>query len=554
MPAAGVTCTFTNTRVTKSVTLTKNWVSAVPGDTTTLTIFGDQVTSSVGGNSTAPSTTTNATATASVGSIVTVDETLGGTNLGTYTSSVACTANGSPLTVTSNTITMPDAEVVCTFTNTGVPDAAVTVVKELAGFNDPGLFNLLIDGIVVAPNVGNLGQGTSGTINAGTTVTVAETAGTGTSLGNYTSSLGCVSGAIPITVTNGEFTMTAAGVACTFTNTRLTKLVTLTKSWVSAVPGDTTTLLITGDQVSGAIGGNSTAPSTTTNATATASVGSTVTVAETLGGGNLGTYTSSVACTANGSPLTVTSNTITMPAEEVVCTFTNTGVTNAVTLTKSWVNGIAGDTATLTISGAQVSGAVGGSSTAPATTTNAAATASVGSTVTLAETLGVGNVGTYTSSVGCTANGSPITVTSNTITMPNAAVTCTFTNNRSPTITATITKAFNPLSINLGGTTVLTFTVTNPAGSPALSNVGWVDTLPSGLQVANTTVGGTCANAAAATTVAAAGSSIAVANLQVPAGASTCTVTVNVTNKPQQSNASCTSLPAAFTNGSAMSR
>ena len=98
------------------------------------------------------------------------------------------------------------------------------------------------------------------------------------------------------------------------------------------------------------------------------------------------------------------------------------------TLTKSWVNGTAGDTTTLTISGAQVSGAVGGSSTAPATTTNATATASVGSTVNLAETLGGGNVGSYTASLACTANGSPLTVTNNTITMPNAAVTCTFTN------------------------------------------------------------------------------------------------------------------------------
>ena len=93
------------------------------------------------------------------------------------------------------------------------------------------------------------------------------------------------------------------------------------------------------------------------------------------------------------------------------------------TLTKSWVNGSAGDTATLTISGAQVSGAVGGSSTAPSTTTNATATASVGSTVNLAETLGGGNVGSYTASLACTANGSPLTVTNNTITMPNAAVT-----------------------------------------------------------------------------------------------------------------------------------
>ena len=120
-------------------------------------------------------------------------EALGGGNVGSYTPSLACTANGSPLPVTGNTITMPNAAVTCTFTNTGVTNA-VTVVKELVGFEDPGLFNLLVNGIPVAFDVGDGGQGTSGTINAGTPVTVTETAGTGTSLGNYTSSLACESG------------------------------------------------------------------------------------------------------------------------------------------------------------------------------------------------------------------------------------------------------------------------------------------------------------------------------------------------------------------------
>ena len=303
---AGVTCTFTNTRVTNSVTLTKSWVNSTAGDTTTLVISGDQVTNGpVLGNSTAPSTTTNAVATASVGSTVNLAEILGLGNFGSYTASLACTANGSPLTVTGNTITMPNAAVTCTFTNTGVTNA-VTVVKELVGFEDPGLFNLLVNGIVVALNVGDGGQGTSGTIIAGTTVTVTETAGTGTSLGNYTSSLACESGGQTITVTNGQFMMPAAAVTCTFTNTRATNSVTLTKSWGNAVPGDTTTLVIFGDQVSNAVQGNSTAPSTTTNATATASVGSTVNLAETLGGGNVGVYTASLACTANGNPVPVT--------------------------------------------------------------------------------------------------------------------------------------------------------------------------------------------------------------------------------------------------------
>jgi uncharacterized repeat protein (TIGR01451 family) len=116
----------------------------------------------------------------------------------------------------------------------------------------------------------------------------------------------------------------------------------------------------------------------------------------------------------------------------------------------------------------------------------------------------------------------------------------------------TLNKAFSPTTIADGGTTTLTFTVTSPAGAPAVANVGFVDTLPSGLRVASpSAVGGTCANAAAATTATAGTSTITTINLQVPAGASSCTVTVNVTNAPGQVNASCAGNPAAFTNDAA---
>jgi uncharacterized repeat protein (TIGR01451 family) len=113
----------------------------------------------------------------------------------------------------------------------------------------------------------------------------------------------------------------------------------------------------------------------------------------------------------------------------------------------------------------------------------------------------------------------------------------------------TLGKAFSPTTIAGGGTTTLTFTVTNPAGAPAVSNVGFVDTLPSGLRVATpAAVGGTCANAAAATIANAGAGTITTSNLQVPAGAASCTVTVNVTNASGQVNASCAGDPAAFTN------
>jgi uncharacterized repeat protein (TIGR01451 family) len=116
-----------------------------------------------------------------------------------------------------------------------------------------------------------------------------------------------------------------------------------------------------------------------------------------------------------------------------------------------------------------------------------------------------------------------------------------------PAALPTLTKSFSPPSFAAGQHTVLTFILMNPAGAPAETNVGFVDTLPSGLVVANPpAVGGTCVNAAAATLAAA--STITVSGLDVPAGEASCTVTVNVTNAPEQFNPSCSGNPAAFTN------
>jgi len=113
-----------------------------------------------------------------------------------------------------------------------------------------------------------------------------------------------------------------------------------------------------------------------------------------------------------------------------------------------------------------------------------------------------------------------------------------------------LTKAFSPTSIADGGTTTLTFTVSNPAGSPAVS-VGFVDTLPTGLRIAAfPNKGGTCSGAAAATTATAGGTTITVSALSVPAGASLCTVTVDVTNAPGQINGDCSGSPVNFTNSS----
>ncbi len=88
----------------------------------------------------------------------------------------------------------------------------------------------------------------------------------------------------------------------------------------------------------------------------------------------------------------------------------------------------------------------------------------------------------------------------------------------------TIAKAFGTASIEMNGTTTLTFTLTNPnAGAAALSGVGFTDVLPSGLAVASgasATCGGTL--------TASGGTTIALAGATITAGG-TCTFSVTVT-------------------------
>ncbi|UFH33181.1 hypothetical protein LNP04_05545 [Chryseobacterium sp. C-71] len=114
-----------------------------------------------------------------------------------------------------------------------------------------------------------------------------------------------------------------------------------------------------------------------------------------------------------------------------------------------------------------------------------------------------------------------------------------------------LSKSISPSSIIDGGTATYTFTVNNTqTGSVALSGINFTDTLPSGLRIAGTPnvvvtglTGGTTTAAAGGTSIAASGYSIA-ANTAA-------TITVNVTNVSGQTNTSCGSNPAAFTNTAA---
>ena len=119
----------------------------------------------------------------------------------------------------------------------------------------------------------------------------------------------------------------AAGICATV---NVTRPVTLTKVWQGATAGNAVSLVISGTNMSGAMAGNSIAPSTTTAATAQAVLGSTVTLGEAFTAGSASDYDSQLSCVrdldASAVPVTSgsLSGTFDMPNDSgVSCTFTN---------------------------------------------------------------------------------------------------------------------------------------------------------------------------------------------------------------------------------------
>ncbi|MDH4226694.1 MAG: DUF11 domain-containing protein [Deltaproteobacteria bacterium] len=133
---------------------------------------------------------------------------------------------------------------------------------------------------------------------------------------------------------------------------------------------------------------------------------------------------------------------------------------------------------------------------------------------------------TYTAYVTATTAGAYLNSTGNVTTnqgVTGAAATATLTVLNHPSVT----KAFSPTAIGVGGTSTITITLTNSNGVN-ITGAAFTDTYPANLVNAATPAGSTTCAGGAVTAAAGAGS-VALSGATIPAGGS-CTVTVSVTS------------------------
>ena len=105
------------------------------------------------------------------------------------------------------------------------------------------------------------------------------------------------------------------------------------------------------------------------------------------------------------------------------------------------------------------------------------------------------------------------------------SVNATLTVNNLPTLT----KAFSSATAGIGQTSTLVFTITNPATAPLRTGLAFTDTLPAGLTIANPPAPSSTCSPLPTFTAVNGTQPFTASGFGIPAGPSTCTVTVSVT-------------------------
>ncbi len=234
-----VVCTFTNTRLTGNLRIVKDVNGAVTG----ATYWHFDVNNDIGHRDlTVQDAGDSDTGFFAVptGTYAVVESAIDGTDANLFGTTASCEDGiGNPLgsftgQALSGIVVGEDDDITCTFVNTR-RTGTVTVDKVVvapAGYTDPGLFNLQINGTTAGTgaNVGDGGSTGPIIVNTGL-VSVGEIAGNNTSLSDYITDISCNNGQSAqnatsfanIDVTDGQ------NLLCIITNTRRTATIQVTK-------------------------------------------------------------------------------------------------------------------------------------------------------------------------------------------------------------------------------------------------------------------------------------------------------------------------------------
>ena len=325
-----VTCTFTNTRKTGSLTVKKSLDPTADPGLFDLKIDGTAYAQNVSHNGTTGDQTV-------VAGEHTVTETTGSnspTTLSDYNAKLACEDKNGPVTSTDGKVQVADSQAVtCTFTNTRKA-GSLTVKKSLDPTTDPGLFDLKIDGTTYAQNVSHNGTTGDQYAVAGEHA-ISETAGSNspTALTDYNSKLACQDKNGPVASTDGKVQVAdGQAITCTFTNTRKTGSLTVKKSLDPTADPGLFDLKIDGTAYAQNVGHNGNTGDQTV-------VAGEHTVTETAGSNSpttLSDYNSKLACQdAQGDVASTDGKVQVADGQSVTCTFTNTRKTGTLTVKKS---------------------------------------------------------------------------------------------------------------------------------------------------------------------------------------------------------------------------
>jgi hypothetical protein len=297
-----------------------------------VTTTGLASNATVSSTSTGNNTDTGSAASNTPGATVTLPaETFTTGSQANYTTTVACTGATASSSTLPATFTMPDADVVCTYTNARV-SRSLTLKKAWINAKSGDAITVTTTGLTNNATVSstttgnNTDTGSAASNVPGATVTLpAETFDTG-SQAIYTTTVACTGATPSGSAPGATFTMPDNDVTCTYTNTRKSATLQLRNVWINAVPGDAIN-----DAAGGIANSAGVALASTANTANETDVGAVVTVyagevAGLVQGAVTGSgqpYLQSFSCTGNATPLAVASLSVASADVAIVCTFVN---------------------------------------------------------------------------------------------------------------------------------------------------------------------------------------------------------------------------------------